>query len=108
MNDDRQSNAHSRRPNYSYIEEQNEARTDSLTSKVSQLKHLAVQIGEETKYQNKCLKELHGQVDQADTLVAQARRRVILLARSGSWKIYLFLFLFSLFVFLVIYFLMRR
>ena len=56
MADGRQANPHSRRPNYSYIEEQNEARTDLLNSKVSQLKHLAVQIGEETKYQNKYLK----------------------------------------------------
>lgn len=51
-----QSNTHSRRPNYSYIEEQNEARTELLNNKVNQLKHLAVQIGEETKYQNKYLK----------------------------------------------------
>jgi hypothetical protein len=50
------SNTHSRRPNYSYIEEQNEARTDLLNSKVTQLKHLAVQINEETRYQNKYLK----------------------------------------------------
>ena len=56
MADGRQANPHSRRPNYSYIEEQNEARTDLLNSKVSQLKHLAVQIGEETKFQNKYLK----------------------------------------------------
>lgn len=56
MVDGRQSNAHSRRSNYSYIEEQNEARTELLNSKVNQLKHLAVQIGEETKYQNKYLK----------------------------------------------------
>jgi DNA repair ATPase RecN len=51
-----QSNTHSRRANYSYIEEQNEARTELLNSKVNQLKHLAVQIGEETKFQNKYLK----------------------------------------------------
>ncbi len=50
------SNTHSRRPNYSYIEEQNEARTELLNSKVNQLKHLAVQINEETKFQNKYLK----------------------------------------------------
>ena len=55
-NDGRQSNAHSRRANYSYIEEQNDARTELLNSKVNQLKHLAVQIGEETKFQNKYLK----------------------------------------------------
>ena len=56
MHDGGQSNAHSRRPNYSYIEEQNEARTELLNSKVNQLKHLAVQISVETQFQNKYLK----------------------------------------------------
>lgn len=102
-----QSNAHSRRPNYSYIEEQNEARTELLNSKVNQLKHLAVQIGDETRYQNKYLKELHDNMDGTNSLVAQARRRVMLLARSGSWKIYLYLFLFALFIFFVIYIIKR-
>lgn len=50
------SNPHARRTNYSYIEEQNEVRTELLNNKVNQLKHLAVQIGEETRYQNKYLK----------------------------------------------------
>ena len=47
---------HSRRTNNSYIEEQNEERTELLSSKVNQLKHLAVQIGDETKLQNKYLR----------------------------------------------------
>jgi hypothetical protein len=47
-------------------------------------------------------------MENSNSLVAQARRRVVLLARSGGWKIYLYLFLFALFVFLVIYFLIRR
>ena len=50
------SDTHSRRSNYSYIEEQNDIRTQQLNSKVGQLKHLAVHIGEETRYQNKYLK----------------------------------------------------
>jgi len=108
MVDGQQSNTHSRRTNYSYIEEQNEARTELLNSKVNQLKHLAVQIGDETKFQNKYLKELHNNMEDTSSLVGQARRRVILLARSGGWKIYLYLLLFALFVFLVIYFLIKR
>ena len=47
-------------------------------------------------------------MDHNDSLLSQARRRVVLLARSGSWKIYLYLILFAVFVFLVIYFLMKR
>lgn len=47
-------------------------------------------------------------MEDTNSLVSQARRRVILLARSGGWKIYLYLLLFALFVFLVIYFLIKR
>jgi hypothetical protein len=47
-------------------------------------------------------------MENTNSLVGQARRRVMLLARSGSWKVYLYLFLFALFVFLVIYFLIKR
>ncbi len=47
-------------------------------------------------------------MEDTNSLVSQARRRVIQLARSGSWKIYLYLLLFALFVFLVIYFLIKR
>ncbi|CAF0999846.1 unnamed protein product [Adineta steineri] len=108
MSDGRQSNTHSRRTNYSYIEEQNEQRTELLNSKVNQLKHLAVQIGDETKLQNKYLQELHDNMDNTGSLLGQARRRVLNLARSGGWKIYLYLLLFALFVFLVIYFLIKR
>lgn len=47
-------------------------------------------------------------MENSNSLVAQTRRRVILLARSGSWKIYLYLLLFAFFVFLVIYFVIKR
>lgn len=43
-----------RRPkNYSYIEEQNEQRTEQLQSKVRRLKDIVIQIDQETKYQIK-------------------------------------------------------
>jgi hypothetical protein len=38
--------------NCSYIEEQNEQRTEELCTKVKLLKHIAIRIGEETKSQN--------------------------------------------------------
>ena len=47
-------------------------------------------------------------MEHTDSLIGQARRRVVLLARSGGWKIYLYLLLFAFFVFLAIYFLMKR
>ncbi len=46
------SSTHLRYTDYSYIEEQNEERTEHLRSKVDQLKYIAVEIREETKRQN--------------------------------------------------------
>jgi hypothetical protein len=40
------------RTNCSYIEEQNDQRTEELCSKVKLLKYIAIQIREETKSQN--------------------------------------------------------
>ncbi|CAF0937801.1 unnamed protein product [Didymodactylos carnosus] len=86
-NDDSSNNTqdgttHSRRPNYSYIEERNDARTGSLNNKVTKLKELAIQIGDETRAQNKYLKELHDDFNQTESFVESARKRVLLLAKS--------------------------
>lgn len=56
MSDRTTSTAHSRRAPYSFVEEQNDARTQLLNTKVNQLKEIAIGIGEETKIQNKYLK----------------------------------------------------
>jgi hypothetical protein len=52
MVDRRFSNIHSRHTNYSYTEE----RTEQFCSKVKQLKHITVRIGEEIKRQNDDIK----------------------------------------------------
>jgi hypothetical protein len=52
MMDGQLSGTHLRLTNYSYIEENNEERTEELRLKVNQLKYLAIEIGEETKRQN--------------------------------------------------------
>lgn len=40
-------------------------------------------------------------------LVSQTRQRVTFLSSSGNWKIYWYLMIFSLFVFLMIYVLIK-
>jgi hypothetical protein len=47
-------------------------------------------------------------MDMTKALIDRARQRVKLISQSSNWKIYLYLLLFSLFVFLVIYFLIKR
>jgi hypothetical protein len=46
-------------------------------------------------------------MDLTNSLVGQTRQRVMLLSRSGSWKMNLYLMGFSLCVFLMIYFLTK-
>jgi len=52
MVDGRFLNTYSRHANYSYIEEQNEERTEQLCLKVKKLKDVVVEISSETKRQN--------------------------------------------------------
>ena len=52
MMDGQLSSTHLRHADYTYIDEQNEERTEHLRSKVNQLKYIAVEIREETKRQN--------------------------------------------------------
>ena len=97
------SNMYSKYSTDSCIEEQNDQRTDQLCTKVKRLKSIVIEINDETK---RSTAELSGYSDLMSSLtnrVGQAQRRVKLLSRTGSWKLYYFLIMFSLFVFLLIY-----
>ncbi|CAF1531606.1 unnamed protein product [Adineta ricciae] len=91
----------------SCIEEQNDQRTAQLCTKVKRLKSIVIEINDETK---RSTAELSGHSDLMSSLtnrVGQAQRRVKLLSRTGSWKLYYYLIMFSLFVFLIIYILVK-
>ncbi|CAF1110184.1 unnamed protein product [Rotaria sordida] len=99
MVDVRFSNIYSRHTNNSYVENQ----TEQLCSKVKKLKYITVQISDEIKRQNADLTKYQKIMNLTSSLIDQAHHRVKLLSQSGWWKMYLYLILFSLFIFLIIY-----
>ncbi|CAF0857963.1 unnamed protein product [Adineta steineri] len=107
MVENRFSNVYTRHTNYSYVEEQNEERTQQLVSQVKKLKNVVIEIRNETRRQNEDLKNYDTAMNHASDLVNHTRRRVQLLFKNGSWKIYYYLIFFSLFIFLVIYLIIK-
>ncbi|CAF4378424.1 unnamed protein product, partial [Adineta steineri] len=65
MVENRFSNVYTQHTNYSYIEEQNEERTQQLVSQVKELKTVVIEIRNETRRQNEDLKEYHEAMNHA-------------------------------------------
>ncbi|RWS16266.1 BET1-like protein [Dinothrombium tinctorium] len=89
------------------LEMENNAFVDGLRTKVGALKNLTIDMGEEIREQNKYLKEMDNDFDSTQGLLSSSFNRVKRLAMAGHNKYILYLILFSLFVFFVIYVLIR-
>ncbi|XP_043194007.1 BET1 homolog [Amphibalanus amphitrite] len=105
-----------RRPNFpadqplrggAAVEEENDLLESELKGKVSALKSLTIDIGHEVRYQNKMLNEMDDEFDSTGGLLGNSMKRVMRMARSGHNRYLFYLFLFSLFVFLVIWLIIR-
>ncbi|XP_064476519.1 BET1 homolog [Ornithodoros turicata] len=89
------------------VEEENTRLIDGLKSKISSLKTISIDIGHEVKNQNKMLREMHDDFDSGEGVLRSTMNRVIRMSRAGHNRYILYLIMFSLFVFLVIYVLMK-
>ena len=87
--------------------EDNDYLVDGLRSKVNVLKSLTLDMGDEIKGQNSFLKEMDNEFDSTWGLLSSSMGRVKRLASSGHNRLYLYLMLFSLFVFFFIYLIIR-
>ena len=86
------------------LEEQNSAAENELKDKVGLLKSLAIDIGTEVKEHNKLLNDADDAFDSVGGLLGTTIGKVRHLAKSGYRYYILYLFLFSIFVFLVLWF----
>lgn len=107
MQSSQTSNIHLRNTNYSYIEEQSEKQTEELRRKVKRLKNVVINIREEVRRQNDEMTKYQQLMSLTSNLVNKTHRHVLLVSKSSGWMIYVYLMLFSLFVFSIIYFLIR-
>ncbi|XP_055076625.1 BET1 homolog [Paramisgurnus dabryanus] len=92
---------------YSVYEEENEHLQEGLKAKVHALKHLSIDIGNEVKYQNKVLGEMDSDFDSTGGLLGSTIGRLKFLSRGSQTKVYCYMLLFALFVFVVLYWVIK-
>lgn len=92
---------------YSACEEENERLTESLRSKVTAIKSLSIEIGHEVKTQNKLLSEMDSQFDSTTGFLGKTMGKLKILSRGSQTKLLCYMMLFSLFVFFIIYWIIK-
>lgn len=89
------------------IEEENQRLTEELQGKIGALKSLTIDIGHEVRYQDKLLRGIDDDMDRTGGFLSNTMNRVVRLGRNGHQKYMLYMFLFALFVFLLLYFVIK-
>lgn len=92
---------------YSACEEENERLTESLRHKVTAIKSLSIEIGHEVKNQNKLLAEMDSQFDSTTGFLGRTMEKLKIISRGSQTKLLCYMMLFSLFVFFVIYWIIK-
>uniref|UniRef100_A0A914UJE5 t-SNARE coiled-coil homology domain-containing protein n=1 Tax=Plectus sambesii TaxID=2011161 RepID=A0A914UJE5_9BILA len=90
-----------------YLEQQNNTLADQLSNKVSALKSLTIQIGDEVRDQNRLLSDMDTEFDSSGSLLGSTMRRLGIVSKAGGHKLMCYLILFALFVFMIIWYLAR-
>ncbi|XP_041104830.1 BET1 homolog isoform X2 [Polyodon spathula] len=86
---------------YSVYEEENEQLSEGLKEKLS------IDIGTEVKYQNKMLVDMDTDFDSTGGLLGATMGRLKLLSRGSQTKLFCYVLLFVLFVFFVLYWIIK-
>lgn len=85
------------------LEEDNERMAEELQGKIGALKSLTIDIGNEVRYQDKLLRGIDDDMDRTGGFLSNTMARVVRLGKSGHQKYMCYMFLFALFVFLLLY-----
>lgn len=89
------------------LEQENERLADELSGKIGALKSLTIDIGHEVRYQDKLLRGIDDDMDRTGGFLSNTMARVVRLGRNGHQKYMCYIFLFALFVFLLLYFVIK-
>lgn len=93
--------------NSNEIEDENEKMTGELQEKIGVLKSLTIDIGNEIKYQDRMLRDVDDDLDRTSGFLGNTMSKVIRLARGSHNYYILYLFLFSIFVFFILYLVLK-
>ncbi|MFH4975326.1 hypothetical protein AB6A40_002035 [Gnathostoma spinigerum] len=90
-----------------FMERQNDSLVNQLSGKVATLKKITIAIGDDVREQNRLLNEMDSDFDASRGLLGTTMRKLGVVAKAGGKNMLCYLILFSLFVFLIIYYLIR-
>ncbi|KAF6017667.1 hypothetical protein EB796_024034 [Bugula neritina] len=90
-----------------HVEDENSRAENHLASQVKQLKSLTIDIGDEVRYQNKMLSGMDDDFDKSGGFLSSTMNRLTAITKSGgNWHL-CYLLLFCLFVFFVLWLLLK-
>uniref|UniRef100_A0A0N5BV15 t-SNARE coiled-coil homology domain-containing protein n=1 Tax=Strongyloides papillosus TaxID=174720 RepID=A0A0N5BV15_STREA len=95
------------RPDH-FLEQQNNELTENLANKAKALKRITIAISDDVREQNRLLNEMDDDFLKSNSLLGTTMKKLGIVTRSGGNKLLLYLVLFALFVFFVIYSLMKK
>ncbi|CAG0903028.1 unnamed protein product [Darwinula stevensoni] len=90
-----------------HLEDENDHLTEGLKEKIGALKSVSLEIGVELKEHNRLLSEMDDDFEKSHGILRKTMTRVVQMAKAGHNRYLLYLFLFSLFVFFVIWLLIK-
>ncbi|PAA66482.1 hypothetical protein BOX15_Mlig002568g2 [Macrostomum lignano] len=95
--------------NQEQVEQENDNLTNQLRSKVSELKHLSINIGTEIRDQNGMLGNMQSDFDKSEAVLRASMAKLVHISKTvwSSNKLLVNLLLFALLVFLIIWLLYR-
>uniref|UniRef100_H2Y9Z0 BET1 homolog n=1 Tax=Ciona savignyi TaxID=51511 RepID=H2Y9Z0_CIOSA len=91
----------------SIYEEENQRLEHDLRNKVTALKSLSINIGEEVRDQNRLLNGMDDDMNKVTGFLGSTMNRLKSISRGGYAKMWCYLLLFILAVFLVMYLMIR-
>lgn len=89
------------------LEDENQRMAEELQGKIGALKSLTIDIGNEVRYQDKLLRGIDDDMDRTGGFLSNTMARVVRLGKSGHQKYMCYMFLFALFVFLLLYLIIK-
>lgn len=90
-----------------FVERRNDVLVEKLSGKVAALKKITIAIGDDVREQNRLLNEMETDFDASKGLLGSAMRKFNRVAKAGGKNLTCYLVSFALFVFLIIYYLIR-
>ena len=90
-----------------HVEDENDKMEEELSHKVKALKSLTIDIGEEVRQQNKELSGMNDDFDKGGGLLDATVNRLKRITRSGGHKHICYLMMFGLFIFFIIWMIVK-